>query len=98
LRISVAAIGTGVRPAPGKQQFEATCHYKWRRKRVPQPSAELGGHHSVEDDWNTVTRRDGTLRLRGALNIPAMHEAAEIYRRASDHPLLFEALKRSNPS
>ena len=33
-------------------------------------SVELGGHHAVQDDWNTVpvTRRDVTWRLRSCAN------------------------------
>src|SRR3979490_1274713 len=40
------------------------------RRMVFQLSVELGAHHAVQDDWNTVTvtRRDGTWRLRGCAN------------------------------
>jgi hypothetical protein len=63
--------------------------------------------HNYLLNWEAIMRlrTTGILSLgamalcaSAARSIPAMDEAAEIYRRASDHPLLFEALKRSNPS
>jgi hypothetical protein len=75
-------------------------------RMVFQLSVELGGHHEVQDDWNTVTvtRRDGTWRSAAAQTTPAPPAitrtviAATKLSTVTDVPLYFKAVSVTLPS